>query len=289
MGYQQRDGHILAYDMYELPGVKPYPGGGMFRGPRVTGGRYIACVGAAQTFGCFCPEPFPALLSHRLGIEALNLGYGGASPTFHASNPALMDYINRAALVVVQVLSGRSQSNSRFQIREHGMEGVRVADGVQMTAEEFFTALLTESPEEAPALVAETRENYVSAMSQLLDAIKPPKVLLWFSVRKPDYTESYELPLWKLWGNFPQFVNRPMVERLRARCDAYVECVSREGLPQRLYDREGNPTTITYCYNLLTREPVTETHNRYYPSPEMHREAARLLEPVCRSLLAAKS
>src|SRR5437016_3173502 len=111
MGYQERDSHILDYDLYELPGVRPYPGNGRFRGPRLASDRYIACVGAAQTFGCFCAEPFPFLLRQRLGMDALNLGYGGASPSFHASSPAIMDYINRARVVIVQILSGRSQSN----------------------------------------------------------------------------------------------------------------------------------------------------------------------------------
>jgi hypothetical protein len=285
MGYQERDRHIIDYRMYELPGVAPYPGGGLFRGPEVYGEEYIACVGAAQTFGCLCREPFPLLLAQRLGVPTLNLGYGGASPTFHASNAALMGYINRAPLAIVQVLSGRSQSNSRFRITDHGMEGVRIADGQRMTAEEFFTGLLLESPNDLPAVVAETRENYLQAMLRLLEAIRVPKILFWFSVRKPDYQEAYELPIWRLWSNFPQFVNRPVVERLREHCDAYVECVSRRGLPQPLFDSDGNPTVITYSYNLLTQQPVTVTYNQYYPSPEMHRHAADLLEPVCRRLL----
>jgi hypothetical protein len=285
MGYQKRDAHIIDYDLYELSGVRPYPGGGLFRGPRVANKDYIACIGAAQTFGCFCAEPFPVLLSKRLDIETLNLGYGGASPTFHLSNPGLMHHINHARLVIVQVLSGRSQSNSLFQIKDHGMEGVRVSDGLLMSAEEFFTALLNEEPEKAPTVVAETRDNYVKDMCRLLDAIAPPKILFWFSVRSPDYHETYALPLWKLWGNFPQFVNRPMIDELRAHCDAYIECISRDGLPQPLYDRQGNPTSITYCYSKLTQDQITETHNRYYPSPEMHRSAAALLEPVCRTFL----
>jgi hypothetical protein len=78
-----------------------------------------------------------------------------------------------------------------------------------------------------------------------------------------------------------------MVAGLTPRCDAYVECVTRRGLPQRLVDREGKPTTVMHSYNLLNPEVRTETHNNYYPSPEMHEDAANALEPICRRLLGA--
>jgi hypothetical protein len=284
MGYQARDHHIIDYAIYELPGVRPHPGDGRFRGPPLQAGPYIACVGAAQTFGCFCPEPFPVLLGRALRVQCLNLGYGGAGPTFHRSNPGIMGYVNRAALVIVQVLSGRSESNSAFRITDHGMEGIRVADAVRMTAEEFYTALLREAPDDAPRIVAETRENYVRDMTTLLRDIAPPKILLWFSVRRPEYVETYELPIWKLWGQFPQFVNREMVDRLAPLCDAYVKCVSRDGLPQTLYDRAGDRTSISYRQGLVDDRTVVLTENSYYPSPEMHASAAALLAPFCRSL-----
>src|SRR5947208_3544554 len=189
MGYQQRDRHIIDYGLYQLPGVAPYEGQGMFRGPRVTGGDYIACVGAAQTFGCFCPQPYPVLLASKLGIETLNLGYGGAGPTFHNSNTKLLHYINGARLVIVQVLSGRSQSNSYFRTPGHARQGIRVADGRWM--------------------------------------------------------------------------------------------------PQPLYDRTGAPATVIF-QDGAGRDGVTVTHNNYYPSPEMHVDAADALAAPCRDLLRAR-
>ncbi len=287
MGYQDRDREIIDYEMYELPGVRPHPGGGCFRGPRLCGPDYIACVGAAQTFGCFCEKPFPSLLAERLGIETLNLGSGGAGPTFHNSNARLMQYINDARLVIVQVLSARSQSNSLFKTTHHGMEGVRVADGQRMIAQEFFTELMLHEPKKIKQIVEETRLSYVQAMIRLLKNIRKPKILFWFSVRTPEYQEEYELPVWKIWGAFPQFVNREMVSELEKHSDAYVECVSRRGLPQPLFDKQGRPATLTYGYTILKPEVITETHNRYYPSPQMHEDAARLLTPVCRELLSA--
>src|SRR5690606_20333234 len=80
-GYQARDYDIVDYRMYELPGTRLW-----FRGPMpdLEAGRYFTCIGAAQTFGCFCSQPFPDLLAQKLGLPSLNLGYGGAGPEFFA-------------------------------------------------------------------------------------------------------------------------------------------------------------------------------------------------------------
>ena len=286
MGYQERDEHIIDYEMYTLPGVAPYPGGGRFRGPPVTSSNYIACIGAAQTFGCFCKTPFPVHLTRSLGIETLNLGYGGAGPTYHHSNAALLNYINAAELVIVQVLSARSQSNSMFRTTHHAMEGVRAADGIKMTAEDFFTDLIKRRPLLVSDVVAETKRNYTVDMVKLLNDIRPPKILFWLSVRTPEYVEEIALPIWKFWGAFPQFVDREIVEALTPHCDEYVECVSSLGLPQRLFDKTGKPTTISHSYSITDKIVYTDTHNNYYPSPEMHEEAAKRLSPTCAKLLA---
>jgi hypothetical protein len=277
--YQRSDGHFIDYEIYELRGVN-----GVFRGPPTDSDEYIACLGAAQTFGRFVQKPFPKLISRGLGIDVLNLGRGGAGPTFPLSNPKLMEYINRARIVIVQVLSGRSQSNSLFHTVGHGMYGVNLVDGRELSADQFYTWLLSQDEQLARKIVAETRENYVLAMTALLDAIKPPKILFWFSVRRPEYQERWELPLERLWGEFPQFVNQTMLDRLRSHCDSYVECVSRRGSPQPLFDRNGNPTSFK-AFSLSSAEGVMKTENRYYPSPEMHEDAAELLVPACRKLL----
>ena len=278
VGYQESDGHIIDYEVCQLPGVN-----GVFRGPPITGNEYVACVGAAQTFGRFVLTPFPRLISHALGIDALNLGRGGVGPTFHVSNPRLLEYINRARTVIVQVLSGRSQSNSLFRIVSHNMYGTSLPHGREMSAYEFYTWLIGQDAQLARKVIAETRDNYVLAMTQLLDAIKPPKILFWFSVRSPDYEEHLELPIDRLWGAFPHFVNRAMVEQLRSHADTYVECISRRGLPQPIFDRSGNPTSFK-GFSPSPSQVVMKTENWYYPSPEMHEDAAALLIPACREL-----
>lgn len=285
VGYQERDRHIIDYQLYELDGVRPYPGRGRFRGPRIGPGPYVACIGAAQTFGPFTERPFPRILADMTGIQTLNLGSGGAGPTFHRCNAAIMEYVNRAECAVVQVLSGRSASNRLFRVTEHGMHGFSELHGTEVSAAEFWEELIRSHEPLVSNLVTETRENYVVGMSSLLRAIFVPTVLLWLSVRAPHYEERNELPLWKLWGAFPQFVNRSMLNKLVPDSDAYVEVISSRGLPQQLFDRDGHPTTITYCYSKLSSEPVVVAENAYYPSPEMHEDAARALAATVTQLL----
>ena len=285
MSYTQRDQHILDYALFELDGVKPYPGGGLFRGPKPIGPNFISCIGAAQTFGCFVQDPFPMLLSRNIGLEVLNLGHGGAGPTFHNSNQAIMRYINLSKLVIVQVFSGRSQSNSEFKTSFHGMEGYRLKDNKQMIAAEFYAHYLRENPSKIESLVQETRTNYVKDMITLLCDIKVPKILFWFSVRKPKYFSEYRLPLYKFWGAFPQFVNDEMINLIIPYADDYVECISSSGLPQKLYDKDGRQTSVIHSYNIENPEVRIETENNYYPSPEMHIEAAKVLTLACNRFL----
>ena len=64
------------------------------RGPRperLEPGSYFVCLGAAQTFGRFCAQPFPTLLGQRLGYPVLNISHGGAGPSFFCiSNERLL-------------------------------------------------------------------------------------------------------------------------------------------------------------------------------------------------------
>ena len=50
--YQLSDAHIVDYELYQLPGVDD-----VFRGPPIQSDQYVACLGAAQTFGRFVQAP----------------------------------------------------------------------------------------------------------------------------------------------------------------------------------------------------------------------------------------
>lgn len=277
MSYQERDYEIIDYELFLVP-----PHGGELRGPpprTLAPGEYFTCVGAAQTFGCFCEKPYPTLLADRLGVPVLNFGFAGAGPRFFLKYPHLIQYINAGRFAVVQIMSGRSEDNSFFDTggREYL---VRRSDGKRMGAEPAYRDLLVnESPERVRAVVEETRRNWVKSYLDLLAQIRVPKILFWFSRRSPDYEESYEDVL-ALFGQYPHLVNRSMVEQITPFVDGYVECISDRGLPQPLFSRfTGEPISVPHRADLGGGR---ERYNRYYPSPEMQADAAEALVEPCR-------
>lgn len=282
--YQDADRRVVDYEAYCLDeGIidpsrhRPL----RIRGPRperLERGGYFVCLGAAQTFGRFCAEPFPTLLARRLGRPVLNISHGGAGPSFfRGDNGRLLHYLNQARFVVVQVMSGRSEGNSLFE-----SDGVghyrRRSDGAYLGCDAAFEELLrTQSRRAVARVVAETRRNWCESYRSLLAAIEVPKILFWFSTRSPGYRQGFD-NLSSLFGAYPQLVDAETVARVRNQCDHYVACVSRRGLPQVLTDRfTGERITVS---DEWTTQPWTE--NWYYPSPEMHEDAAAALEPSCR-------
>lgn len=311
-GYQRRDAEVVDYRMYELAGTRL-----SFRGPppdTLASGNYFTCLGAAQTFGCFCERPYPSLLAEQLGLPVLNLGYGGAGPEFFDRHESLDAHINRGKFLVLQVMSGRSQSNSLFACR--GLELLtRRSDGAALGAYDAYWDLLHGVPSAkdhalwrrvlrralpklvlprlcaAPRLrrvVRETRHGWVESYARFLSRVEVPVVLFWFSKRTPAYAEQFSDPS-VLFGEFPHLVNDDMVARLRPRCEAYVECVTQRGSPQPLRSRfTGAPVTVDPALDradLGGHAPWT--HNEYYPSPEMHEDAAAALLPACQRWLAS--
>ena len=285
--YSRRDHEVVDYAMYELS-----PTGLSFRGPAPTlrDGGYASCLGAAQTFGCFCESPFPRLLEQRFGLPMLNLGYGGAGPRFFARHPPLLDLVNRGRFAIVQVMSGRSEDNSLFESR--GLELLtRRRDGKQVAADDAWRWVLEGEYRwkwfppargmvrrwgrtAARRLADETRSNYAESYSRLFDQIHVPIVLLWFSRRTPEYTPSYANPE-RFFGAFPQLIDRATVDAVRVRTNAYVECVTERGMPQPLVSRfDGRPVEIDLSRDREDFRGRRWTANRYYPSPEMHEDAA---------------
>ncbi|MCU0867115.1 MAG: DUF6473 family protein [Planctomycetes bacterium] len=293
-GYQIRDEAVVDYRLWQA-----WPDGDWLRGPAppsLATGSYFACVGAAQTFGCLVAEPWPALLAQQLGLPVLNLGIAGAGPAVFRSEP-VQALLAGARFVVFQVMSGRSADNSRF--RGGGRERVRTTDGRELGADAAWRELLQQDlagwhqpllrglrnrllaqfgRRHVRALVTATQADWRQQFQALLAATAPPKLLLWFSRRRPEYRPRYH-SLAALFGEFPQLVDRAMVEALRPHAQGYVECVTTRGSPELLRDRRtGEPCRVQPAA-AGTGEPATAawTHNAYYPSAAMHEDAAAAL------------
>lgn len=320
--YPERHREIIDYSPYTLTSANL-----RFRGPDprpLPKGEYVTFIGSAHTFGCFCEKPYPLLLQEKLGVVSLNLGYGGVGPSFFNKHPELIDLANAGRLVVLQVMSARCESNSRMYSHGHIIVFDRKLGRWVRAEEVWYRILFGDHPLSSYAkrypsadlalriislfyrktrrsyiekVINETREEWVRQYTLLIKKLHVPKILFWFSTRTPDYDVNYNsLSLKGIFGEFPQLVNREMVREIAKLCDAYVECVSREGLPQLLRSRfNGKPV---YIPPLLPEEKKKVTDpvwillrlirkmrgkgclQNYYPSPEMHRKAADMLEPV---------
>jgi hypothetical protein len=272
--YQEIDREVIDYGEVPLPGTIM-----MVRGPlpkNLGSGGFVCAIGAAQTFGRFAERPFLSLVGERLGVETLNLGSAGAGPGFYAARGNAIEVMNRSAIVIVQVMSGRSVSNSYFENTNAGSLRPWHAprsDKPQHAITAWGAALVEKGDAFMRDLVAETRRNYIAEMKQLMGWIQPPKLLFWFSQRAPDYKETYG-SAGGIFGDFPQLINRAVLDELRPCVQFFAGLISSRGMPQ--------PTISRFTGKMvdLGVAPQLPGHNAYYPSPEMHEDAAEALAPV---------
>ena len=296
--YPARDAEIVDYRPFTLDGC-PAP----FRGPgfdplAVPEGSFFTCVGAAQTYGCFVERPFPDLLADRLGLSALNLAVGGAGPGFYLQYPALIAAMNRGRFVILQAMAARHEANSRFAADGYVefLRDRRRGDSIDTVS--AWRRVLEEEPGNAPHLVAESQANWLDSMRQLLEAITVPVVFLWFSQQQqpqpPAWPElladvgqrpAVEL-VHRMYGAFPQLVTAAMADEAAAMCTAAVSCVSERGMGAPLINRwTGKPIDPSDYRNRGVEYVALATgRNDYYPSREMHEDAAAALLGVTRGL-----
>ena len=295
--YPTRDADIVDYRPFTLDGC-PVP----FRGPAIDpqaapDRSFFTCLGAAQTYGCFVDHPFPDLLADHLGLSALNLAVGGAGPGFYLQYPALIAAMNRGRFVVVQAMAARHEANSRFAADgyvEYLRDRVR---GDSIDTVSAWSRVLEETPDDAPRFVAESQASWLESMRRLRAAITVPVVFLWFSQQKPAAPAWPELLaevgrrptvelVHRMFGAFPQLVDAAMAKEAAAMCTAAVNCVSERGAGAPLINRwTGKPIDPANYENRGVEYVALATgRNDYYPSPEMHEDAATALLGAMRGL-----
>ena len=301
IGYQLRDFEVVDYQLW---GYRTAKRSFILRGPKpvLRPNSYISCVGGAFTFGCFVEDPWPTLLGNSLGMDVLNLGQAGAGPKWfnRPEQSELIDLINGSCVAIIMVMSGRSDENSRLE-NEQGLELLSLKEtGESMFANAAWNRLLDEHDNnEVLRLVQETRINYCHNFVAFLQRITAPKLLFWFSQRKPEYQEEFTR-FHSLSGGFPELVNRALLDNLLPYVDDYVECITSKGRPHVLINRfTGLEAKVNHSFtnvfaNLPSRDTLTVESghdplsvNIHYPTPGMHCDAALALEPNCRQLLSS--
>lgn len=285
MTYQKPDQAFINYHVYKWGRLNQ-----IYRGPEPDLTKpYIACLGAAQTFGRYVRRPFPTLLSDELGAQVVNFGTGGAGPGFFMRDSKVMEAANEAKLCVVQVMSARSLSNRLFKVKVRRNAQIKAVSNALEDlfptvnfsnftyAHNMLNEMAAKDPNRFEDVERELKSAWVARTRTLLESIEVPTVLLWFSERAPEDETKHRGGRAML--KYPHFVDREMIDQVSHFADGYVECTSSAGMPQ--------PLLIDGAPVLKSPKGDHVTENRYYPSPEMHEAAAKALAAPVRTLLSS--
>jgi hypothetical protein len=281
LDYSKRDHEIVDYRYYEIDGIP----GVKFRGPALPqavldSGNYFTCLGGAQANGIFVQRTFGDILLGRIGLPVLNLSVGGAGAGFYLQAPGLLDLVNRGRFSIVQVMTARTEPNSRYGAYGF-VEALRdLQTGQQISTMEAWTRIFNEDRQNAPKYVAESLENWVTRYKELAQRLSVPKILFYFAHKDLDEPIDYDASdTLDILGKFPQFVDAVSVNEIRPLFDAYVECRSTRNYGYRLVSRfTGEPVEVDGGSMAAFAEGMKWSTNHYYPSPEMHEDAADVLE-----------
>ena len=293
--YSDRDWEVVDYQNYSLPGVSVWK----FRGPRpvLENKQYFSAIGAAQTLGVLIEKPYPSLLAEELGLQALNLGLGGASPSAYSNDENIIETINQGKFLILQVMRASSEANDRFTpTRQLGLVKNRQSGELESLSK-AWARILQEEPENAALLVAQSQNSWVKSHLDLFAKIKVPVILFWFSPRKIDVEEpDYQIVLQRpseFMSEYPSMVDSMTLERVRKLCDfpgicsAYVEVRSERERDFVFTNRfTGEPTEIDYTKLGVGDMDFKKKRNTAtsYWSQEMHEDAVAPLLKAVREL-----
>jgi hypothetical protein len=123
--------------------------------------------------------------------------------------------------------------------------------------------------------VAQCRNAWVSAYLELIEKIKVPVLLFWFSPRPVATEVDYQASTSRgVIGEFPQLVDRCSMDTIRPLCGGYVECFSRRNFDYEFVNRFTGEKGVVLDYSKLGNgATIIDRRNRYYPSQEMHDDA----------------
>ncbi|MEL6678155.1 MAG: DUF6473 family protein [Pseudomonadota bacterium] len=255
----------------------------IFRGPEPDlSGRYVACIGGAETFGKFSPVTYPQLLDEELDVPCANWGTPGAGPGFFLKDPVLLEACSRAEVCVVSIMSAHSMSNRLFNVFIRRNERLRsVSEMMEALYPEvdfghfrFVGNMLNHlhdvSPERFNVVAIEMRNAWIARMRELLTDIEAPKVLLWFAQHHPEAADGYTPA--EARRVLPGFVTRQMITEVAPLADVFVEYVAP-------------PESAVGGAEDRFRSIRGEAVSRRFPSATMHREVATLLSTPIEALL----
>ncbi len=209
----------------------------LFRGPkRQPGGRYVAVIGGAETYGRFMEEPYPAMLERLLGLPVVNLGSPHAEAEAFMRDETVLGICAGAVMTVVQMGGAAGVCNPYFRVHPRRNDRVvQVTDALRelypeldFTDHHFIRHLLGDlarhDRQRFARVVRAMRGAWVARMRGLLGRLGGAAVLLWMSRHGPDDAAVDEVE-----AADPLLVSRRMLEQLENLSAGLVEVTaSRE-------------------------------------------------------------
>ncbi|KIT17993.1 DUF6473 family protein [Jannaschia aquimarina] len=266
--------HLIRHDLDYMPWE--YHGSQqVFRGPSVDHRRpFVAVLGGSEMVGRHVRQPVPDLLAGALGVQVANVALHNAGPDAYLRDPALMDLVARADLVVLQVMGAANLSNryyvvhprrnDRFVRPTHDLR--RLYPQVDFTDFAFTRHLLqvlrTRSPKGFQYVARELRRNWIARMTELVEAIGRPVFLVTVANRRGLSGEAE-----------PLLIDEEMVDNLSPLVEGHEQCEVTSFLDEnRLEEMIFSDEEIAAAQNLLP--------------PLAHEEVAKRLVVRLRPLVA---
>ena len=256
----------------------------VFRGPMPDLSRpYIACIGGSETYGRFSPVTYAQQMQRSLGIQCVNWGTPGAGPGFFLKDSVLLESCSRARACVVAVMSAHAMPNRYYRVFFRRNE--RLRDVSEMLATLYpevdfgrfryvgnmLNHLYEVSPDRFAMIRLELKNAWIARMTELMNDIETPKVLVWFSNITPDESDMLEPRAARHVS--PAYVTSEMVEAVKPFADFYVEFVAD---PEAVKGAPGDRVLGDRSENVARR----------FPSATMHKQLAELLDGPVSELLA---
>lgn len=210
----------------------------LFRGPkRNLQGRYLAFLGATETYGKFIEHPFPQLVENVLGTACVNFGQINAGIDAFATDPFALEATDGAELTVIQILGAQNMSNRFYSV--HPRRNDRFVEASALLRAIFrevdFTdfaynkhmlqTLMRASTDRFDAVRQELQDAWLARMKLLLRQINGKTLLLWLADHAPELAEDARTDDL---SRDPLFVTREMIEELRPIATDILEVVTSQ-------------------------------------------------------------
>ena len=270
--YSEEDHEFIDYKIATIPGLS-------FKVRDGSVDHRVMSLGSAATFGRFVQKPYSSF------IGSSNLGVGGARPESYLKEPAVPALLAHKEHCIVEIMSARGYENDVFKPLNHLTNMVTIkkeyADLLEtddpakpVFVDAVWRRLFRKNADLAHHVALTCQNRWLMDLRALASFCKEASVLLLTQSDLPQEVLAIEH------YRFPHLITEPMLNQLAERRFLVHRVVSKAGLPQHLASPDGTR------FSLMKGWP-DPTLNAYYPSPEMHAEAGKVLKSFLDARAAA--